>query len=107
MRFLFWPLTGAAALVAASFVVSNRQPVEIGLWPLPDAYGLPLCAIVVIALVLGFAAGWSTSWLRHGKVRSERRRHARRVEALEAELAEKRAPAPATVPATGSRALVP
>ena len=104
MRFLYWLVTGAAALVVASFVVSNREPVELGLWPLPDAYGIPLFAIVLVALGLGFLAGWSTSWVRHGKVRSDRRRHVRRVEALEAKLAQKQA---ASTRPSESSALVP
>ncbi|HLY53993.1 MAG TPA: LapA family protein [Stellaceae bacterium] len=104
MRLLLWLVpTGAAALVVASFVVSNREPVELGLWPLPDAYGIPLFAIVLVAVALGFLAGWSTSWVRHGRIRSERRRHARRVEALEAELATKQA---ASSKPSESRALV-
>ena len=103
MRFLYWFVIGAVALIVASFVVSNREPVDLGLWPLPDAYGLPLFAIVLAALVLGFLAGWSMSWVRHRKVRSERRRHARRVETLEAELATKQA---ASSRPSESRALV-
>jgi uncharacterized integral membrane protein len=99
MRWIVWlVVTGAAALVAASFVVSNRQPVDIGFWPLPDLYALPLFAVVGAALTAGFLAGWSISWLRHGKVRGERRRQARRIDVLEAELAAKRAGPPATLP---------
>jgi uncharacterized integral membrane protein len=97
MRPFYWLGTGIAALVSASFVVSNRESVEIGLWPLPDLYGLPLYLVVGAALALGFLAGSSVTWLRHGRVRADRRRHARRVVALEAELAAGR---PAAVPAT-------
>jgi uncharacterized integral membrane protein len=104
MRLPFWLLTALACLVAASFAASNRQSVEVGFWPLPDAYGLPLCVVVLAALALGFLMGSSVTWLRHGKVRAERRRHARRAEALEAELA--RARAETEAPRAESRALV-
>jgi uncharacterized integral membrane protein len=104
MRVLFWVLAGVGSLIVASFVVSNRQPVELGLWPLPDAYGLPLWLIVFLALAAGFVAGWAVDWWRHGRVRADRRRHARRVQTLEAELAQTRADQAAAKPE--SRALV-
>jgi uncharacterized integral membrane protein len=102
MWFVFWPVIGVLALLTASFVVSNRGTVEIGLWPLPDAYGVPLFAVVFAALLLGFLAGWSADWLRHGRVRAERRRHARRADALQAELDRK----PAEPAKPESRALI-
>ena len=98
MRLVYWLLTGLFALVAASFAVSNRQPVEIGLWPLPDVYGIPLFLVTGAAFATGIAIGAAISWARHGKTRSERRRHARRVELLEAELASRRAGPPAPIP---------
>jgi len=105
MRPFYWLGTGIAALVSASFVVSNRDSVEVALWPLPDAYGLPLYLVVAAALALGFLAGGSVTWLRHGPVRAERRRHARRVVALEAELAAGRpTAAPTTLSGPGRTA---
>jgi uncharacterized integral membrane protein len=103
-RILFWVLTGVAALFVASFVVSNRQPVELGLFPLPDLVALPLWLVVFGAMAVGIASGLLISWIRHGGLRADRRRHARRARALEAELAELRPEAPAAK--TEGRALV-
>jgi len=74
---------GLATLALVAFAVVNRQRVE--LWPLPDAP--PLGLALVVALLVGFAAGMAAAWLAFAPRRREARHRARRIEALERELA--------------------
>lgn len=54
--FLFFVLTGV--LIA----VSNTQPVELAMWPLPHVVVLPLYLLVVGLLLTGVLAGLGIGW---------------------------------------------
>jgi hypothetical protein len=73
------PVTG----VLAVFAVANRQ--DIAVWPLP--FQTPLAFVVVASLVLGFGLGELTAWIGGRHWRQRARHSARRIEALEQELA--------------------
>jgi len=66
--------------------VSNREPVSLGLWPLPFLVGLPLYLLVLLLLLIGFIIGAATGWLAGRHARRELRRRRRRVEVLERQL---------------------
>jgi putative membrane protein len=79
--------------VGVSFVLSNRELVPLGLWPVPETVAVPVWAVGLVLMLAGFLLGLVVSWLSHHRTRSARGRAERRVGALEAELsaAERRA----------------
>jgi len=82
------------ALVLIDFAWSNKDPVSLGLYPFVEGERLPLGAVVPIALGIGFCAGELVAWINGGRWRREARRRARRIEALERELAQTQAQLP-------------
>src|SRR5262245_48428782 len=62
-------------LVGALVAVSNRQPVELTLWPLPRVLTLPLYLLIVGLLLAGVLAGLSLGWwaARHHRRRARER----------------------------------
>lgn len=87
MRVLFWVLVLLVAVVLASFAVSNREPVALGLWPLPWLLQAPVYLAAFVVLLLGFVMGALAAWLAGAPRRRELRRQRRRIAALERELA--------------------
>lgn len=49
-------------LVGVLIAVSNRQPVELALWPLPHLVVMPLYLLVIGVLLLGVLAGLGMGW---------------------------------------------
>jgi hypothetical protein len=49
-------------LVGVLIAVSNRQPVELALWPLPHLVVMPLYLLVIAVLLLGVLAGLGMGW---------------------------------------------
>ncbi|MGH7087347.1 MAG: lipopolysaccharide assembly protein LapA domain-containing protein [Stellaceae bacterium] len=86
MKLLYWIVAVALAAAAALFAVSNRQSVSVGFWPLP-ARELPLYLVVLLALLAGFLLGEFVAWVNGGRTRRLSRERARRIAALERELA--------------------
>jgi uncharacterized integral membrane protein len=108
MRILYWGLAGVGAVIVALFAVSNRASASLGLWPLPFVVDLPLYLLVLLPLLLGFLAGRLAAWFAGRGRRRGLRRCARRIEALERELAATQAllddrtePAPTRLPVSG------
>ena len=100
-RVLFVMFVVVGVLVA----VSNSQPVELALWPLPHALRMPVYLLVVGLLLLGILAGLGMGWWsgRHHRRRARERggeaaRLEREVVRLREALAANR-PAPAQAPA--------
>ncbi len=67
-RVLFLLFLLAGVLIA----VSNRQTVELALWPLPHLVVLPLYLLVIGLLLLGVLAGLGLGWVsgRHHRRRA-------------------------------------
>lgn len=86
MRLVYWIVAVLAAAAAVLFAVSNRQAVMVGFWPLPGRE-LPLYLIVLSAMLAGFLAGEFVAWVNGGRTRRLARERARRIAALERELA--------------------
>ncbi len=57
-RALFLLFVLAGVLIA----VSNTQPVQLALWPLPHVVVLPLYLLVVVLLMAGVLAGLGIGW---------------------------------------------
>ncbi len=87
MRVLYWLPILVIAAVLSLFAASNREPVSLGLWPLPYLADVPLYLAVFIALLGGLIVGAAAAWVRGGRCRREVRRCRRRNEALARELA--------------------
>ena len=86
MKAVYWAATLIGAAVLIPFALSNREPVSLGLWPLPFFVDLPLYLLVLLLLLAGFVIGASTTWIGGRRKRRELRRGRRRVEVLEREL---------------------
>lgn len=79
MRLINWIVTVPVALLAISFAASNRDVVDVSLWPLPFEIPLPVAAIGFIGVFLGFILGGIASWLSAGRTRSRARKAERRA----------------------------
>ena len=75
MRFLARALLLLFVLVGALIAVSNSQPVELALWPLPQVLVLPLYFLIVGLLLAGVLAGLGMGWwaARHHRRRARER----------------------------------
>lgn len=87
MRHLHWLVTGPVILIVVLFAVSNRQTTNVTLWPLPVSLEAPLYLVVLLAALIGFLVGELVAWINGRFWRREARAKARRIEALERELA--------------------
>ena len=87
MRILAWAIAGAVAVIVIAFAVANRGPVTISVAPLPYKLDIPMWALAVGALLVGFLTGALVRWLLDHKVRRLARRGRRRTRVLEQELA--------------------
>jgi uncharacterized integral membrane protein len=76
------------------FLLSNRSNVDIGMWPFGFVVALPLGAVVLAVLVVGFLAGL----LFHLPTRLSAGRRAKRAEKRVAELEARQALPPAVAP---------
>ena len=75
MKFLSRALFLLFLLLGALIAVSNSQPVELALWPLPQVLVLPLYLLVVALLLAGVLAGLGMGWwvARHHRRRARER----------------------------------
>jgi uncharacterized integral membrane protein len=87
VRAVHWFVTLPLTVVLVVFAISNRQAVEITLWPLPIAIETRLFLVVLLAIAAGFVFGELVAWLGGRRWRRESREKARRIDALERELA--------------------
>jgi uncharacterized integral membrane protein len=101
MRLLFWLIAAPVVIGAASFAVSNRHTVEISIWPFPASWDAPLYIIALGMLGVGFVLGATITWLSAMGARIRAGNAARRIAALEKEVA---ALAPAESPEVPSSA---
>jgi lipopolysaccharide assembly protein A len=83
-RFLQWFAFLLVALVIVVFMIGNRQPVEVDLWPLPFTKPAPLFAVIIACVLFGFLIGVLSAWLSGASAR----RKARDMTRLNAEKAQ-------------------
>ncbi|MGI9500034.1 MAG: lipopolysaccharide assembly protein LapA domain-containing protein [Geminicoccaceae bacterium] len=84
---IFRLLLGLAGLmVVVSFAVSNRETVEMALWPLPETFAVQLFWVFLFGLVVGALLGGLGAWLGGMSKRREGRRMRRKAEDLEGRL---------------------
>lgn len=78
-------------LVGVLIAVSNSQPVQLTLWPLPQAVVMPVYLLVVALLLLGVLAGLGMGWWVGRHHRRRARDAGNEAARLERELARLRA----------------
>jgi uncharacterized integral membrane protein len=86
VRFVNSVIAVIVAVAVILFAVSNRQEVEITLWPLPFQANAGVYAVVLVAVLVGFIAGMIATWMVGGGARRERRRLRGQVRDLEQSL---------------------
>ena len=77
LRLLQWVLFLLVAFVVVTFMVQNREMVDVSLWPLPFVKPAPLWAIIIACLLFGFLLGAISAWLSGGGARKRARELAR------------------------------
>lgn len=85
-RFCSFLFSFAFLLLVVSFVLSNRDAVDVALFPLPYTISAPIYIIVLIILVIGWISGMSIGRMGTNKARSALKREMRRAELLDNEI---------------------
>ncbi len=83
LRFALGLVITVAIAVAA---VLNRGDVAFTWNPAGDVVTLPLYAVALCAMAVGFIFGGAIVWLNMGKLRREKRRQAKEIKLLEREM---------------------
>jgi uncharacterized integral membrane protein len=80
MRVFYGVFAVALTVVVVLFALSNRQNVEVVLWPLPFAAQAPLFVLALGIFVIGFFCGGLATWLRGLGARARASRRAKPLE---------------------------
>ena len=105
MRFL---IAVPVLLLLVLFALSNKQAVQLGLWPTDISVEAPLSVAVLVAAGVFFVAGALMTWGGTLALRSRARRAEMAVTQLQAQLrAMKTRPAPAPAPVMPARGALP
>jgi uncharacterized integral membrane protein len=83
---LSWLIGLPLATVVVLFALSNRQGVLVALWPFEEVLSLPLFAVALVPLIVGFAAGALFGGVRVLRHRRAARSLAKRAAQLEREV---------------------
>lgn len=83
-------LAAIVGLIVVLFAVSNRAAATVEIWPLPYQLSLPLYALILLAVLIGFFAGLAAAWLIGGARRREHRRLRKQLRTMERSLSEHR-----------------
>ena len=76
------------AILVVLFAVSNRMAVTVEIWPFPYQLGLPLYALILLAVLVGFIAGAIGMWMMGSAKRRDHRALRKQVRRMEQSLAE-------------------
>ncbi len=85
MKFLSRLLFVLFVLAGVLLAVSNREPVQLGLWPLPQVVVAPLYVVIVAVLLVGILAGLGLGWWAGRHHRRRARKHGREAARLDRE----------------------
>ncbi len=86
MKTLSRILLGLFLAVAVLVAVANREPVEIGLWPLREKLVAPLFLLIIFLLLVGVLAGLLMGWFSNRRHRTQARHRGAEIERLEREI---------------------
>lgn len=88
MRIISWIIALVVGIAVVLFAISNRQIVDIGLWPLDGFISVPLYVAVLVFGLVAFILGGIVSWLSSAPARRVSRRRQRRIDELEKRIAQ-------------------
>ncbi|MEI4471002.1 LapA family protein [Frigidibacter sp. MR17.24] len=94
IRYLRIALTALVALVLLVLALANRDPVALRLLPgdmgafmgLGAGIQMPLFVVIIVAVLLGLAVGFTWEWARESGHRKAARSHARQAAQLKREV---------------------
>jgi len=84
------------ALLLVLFALSNREPVNIGLWPTDVAWQVPLSLAVLAGMAVAFLLGALFTWVAALGQRRRARRAEDQVRLLEAQVTDLKSRVPVT-----------
>lgn len=79
-------LTFLLIIAIAGFCILNAQKIDIIWSPVHDSVSIPLYAIILGALTLGFLIGACALWVNSGSLRKTKRQQKKQIKVLEKEL---------------------
>jgi uncharacterized integral membrane protein len=85
MKFLSRLLFVLFVLAGVLLAVSNREPVQLGLWPLPQVVVTPLYLVILAVLLIGILAGLGLGWWAARHHRRRARDHGKEASRLDRE----------------------
>lgn len=104
LRLITLPFLALFTLLLLSFALSNREPVELSLFPLTERLATPLFLPVMLAILAGALIGGAVVWLDSSAQRRQSRASRKQAEELQkqvdqlkTDLAARPAQPPATV----------
>lgn len=85
MKHLSWIILFPVAVFLIVLSVSNRDAINIDLWPFPVVIAVPLFAVVFASLLIGVLWGGFSTWLNGAKARRTARLKTREADRALAE----------------------
>lgn len=86
MKTLSRILLGLFLALGVLVAISNREPVELGLWPLRERLVAPLFVMIVFLLLVGVLVGLMMGWFSNRRHRTRARHRGAEIERLEREV---------------------
>jgi uncharacterized integral membrane protein len=86
MKTLSRILLGLFLTVGVLVAVANREPVEIGVWPLREKLVAPLFLLIIFLLLVGVLVGLLMGWFSNRRHRARARHRGAEIERLEREV---------------------
>jgi len=86
VRLANWAISIPLTLLIILFAVSNRGPVDIGFWPTTYEITVPIYALALVMIVVGFVLGGTLVWTEATGDRVRARRYRKKSEALAEDL---------------------
>ena len=85
MKFVYWAFVVLMIFAAVLLALSNQNPIEVGIWPLPYL-SIPAYVVVLGAFAVGFLSGGFLFWLRAISAKARENWVGRRADRLQREL---------------------
>ena len=86
VSFIRWIFGLSLAIFLAGFSILNRESVTLNWGPLESTLDLPIYAIALGFMILGFIIGSLIVWLNYAPLRQTRRKQKKQIKDLEKEL---------------------
>jgi uncharacterized integral membrane protein len=107
MRLVYWLIAAPLLVAVPLFAISNLEPVELSIWPLPFAVRVPVFVVALAGLAVGFFAGGIVAWFGAGRARARARAAERAVRSRDIEIEDLRRKAHEAERASAAREAAP